>query len=80
MSRDSEDPSHGAPVPEEKREERLKKRKNTNKPQFDLRAGLFRITGTDLTRIDGIDLMTATTVISEAGWDMSTGHRFAVVV
>jgi len=49
-------------------------------PQFDLREGLFRITGTDLTRIDGIDVMTATTVISEAGWDMSTGHRFAVVV
>jgi transposase len=67
----SEDRSHGAPVPEEKRKERLKKRKNTNKPQFDLREGLFRMTGTDLTRIDGIDVMTATTVISEAGWDMS---------
>jgi hypothetical protein len=67
----SEDRSHGAPVPEEKRTERLKKRKNTNKPQFDLREGLFRMTGTDLTRIDGIDVMTATTVISEAGWDMS---------
>jgi len=40
-------------------------------PQFDLREGLFRITGTDLTRIDGIDVMTATTVISEAGWEMS---------
>jgi transposase len=67
----SEDRSHGAPVPEEKRKERLKKRKNTNKPQFDLREGLFRLTGTDLTRIDGIDVITATTVISEAGWDMS---------
>ena len=29
------------------------------------------MTGTDLTRIDGIDVMTATTVISEAGYDMS---------
>ena len=67
----SEDRSHGAPPPEEKRKERLKKRKNTNKPQFDLREGLFRLTGTDLTQIDGIDVMTATTVISEAGWDMS---------
>jgi len=67
----SEDRSHGAPLPEEKRKERLKKRKNANKPQFDLREGLFRMTGTDLTRIDGIDVMTATTVISEAGWDMS---------
>src|SRR5207244_292728 len=41
------------------------------KPQFDLREGLFRMTGTDLTRIDGIDVMTAMTIISEAGWDMS---------
>ena len=29
------------------------------------------MTGTDLTRIDGIDVMTATTILSEAGWDMS---------
>jgi transposase len=26
---------------------------------------------TDLTRIDGLDVMTATTILSEAGWDMS---------
>jgi transposase len=65
-----EDRSHGAPLPEEKRKGRLKKKKG-NAPQFDLREGLFRITGTDLTRIDGIDVMTATTVISEAGYDMS---------
>ncbi|HEX2712285.1 MAG TPA: IS110 family transposase [Candidatus Acidoferrales bacterium] len=65
-----EDRSHGAPLPEEKRKERLKKKKG-NKPQFDLRKGLFRMTGTDLTCIDGIDVMTAATVISEAGYDMS---------
>jgi transposase len=65
-----EDRSHGASLPEEKRKGRLKK-KRANKPQFDLREGLFRMTGTDLTRIDGIDVMTATTVISEAGYDMS---------
>jgi transposase len=29
------------------------------------------ISGTDLTRIDGIDVITATTIISEAGWEMS---------
>ena len=29
------------------------------------------MTGVDLTRIDGIDVMTAATGISEAGWDMS---------
>ena len=66
-----EDRSHGAPLPEEKRKIRLKKKKNGNKPQFDLRAELFRMTGTDLTRIDGVDVMTATTIVSEAGYDMS---------
>ena len=65
-----EDRSHGAPLPEEKRKGRLKKKKG-NAPQCDLREGLFRMTGTDLTRIDGIDVMTAMTIISEAGWDMS---------
>jgi transposase len=66
----TEDRSHGAPLPEEKRRGRLLKKKG-NKPQFDLRERLFRLTGTDLTRIDAIDVMTATTVISEAGYDMS---------
>jgi len=73
-----EDRSQGASLPEEKRKERLKKKKG-NKPRFDLRTGLFRMTGVDLTRIDGIDLMTATTILSEAGWDMSkweTEHHF----
>jgi transposase len=65
-----EDRSAGASLPEEKRRERLRKKKE-NKPQFDLRADLFRMTGTDLTRIDAIDVRTAATVISEAGWDMS---------
>jgi transposase len=65
-----EDRSHGASLPEEKRKGRLRK-KHGNKPQFDLREGLFRMTGTDLTRIDCIDVLTATTILSEAGWDMS---------
>src|SRR5437016_2388402 len=65
-----EDRSQGASLPVEKRKGRLKKRKG-NAPQFNLRAELFRLTGTDLTRIDGIDVMTATTILSEAGWDMS---------
>jgi len=37
------------------------------------------MSGTDLTRIDGIDVLTATTIFSEAGWDMSkweTEHHF----
>ena len=66
----SEDRSQGAALPEEQRKARRQKKKG-NKPQFDLRAELFRLTGTDLTRIDSIDVMTATTIISEAGYDMS---------
>jgi transposase len=65
-----EDRSQGASLPEEKRKERLKKKKG-NKPQFDLRGELFRMVGTDLTQIDSIDVMTAMTILSEAGWDMS---------
>jgi transposase len=64
------DRSRGASLPEEMRKGRLQKKKG-NKPQFDLRAELFRTTGTDLTQIDGLDVMTATTILSEAGWDMS---------
>src|SRR6266481_3113162 len=68
--RQREDRSRGAELPEENRKERLRKNK-TNKPRFDLRTELFRMTGTDLTQVDGIDVRTAATVISEAGWDMS---------
>jgi len=64
-----EDRSQGASLPEEKRKDRLQKKKG-NQPQFDLQQQLFRMTGTDLTQIDGIDVMTATTILSEAGWDM----------
>jgi len=64
-----EDRSDGASLPKETRKGRPIKKKG--KPQFDIRQGLFRLTGTDLTRIDGIDVLTATTIISEAGWDMS---------
>ena len=42
-----------------------------NAPPFDLRSELNRITGIDLTSIDGIDVMTAQTVISEVGVDIS---------
>ncbi|MGH9397212.1 MAG: transposase [Terriglobia bacterium] len=63
------DQSAGASLPEEKRKGRLQKKAKNS--QFDLRAQLFRMTGTDLTQIDGIDVRTAATVISEAGWDMS---------
>jgi hypothetical protein len=55
----------------ERRKSRRKKKRAHTPQQFDLREALFRMTGVDLTRIDGIDIITAATVISEAGWDMS---------
>jgi len=55
-------------------EPREKGPRRKNQPHFDLRGQLYALTGTDLTRIDAIDAMTAQTVISECGIDMS---RFA---
>jgi transposase len=62
--------SHGADLPEETRKVRRQTKKG-NAPRFNLRGELFRMIGTDLTQIDGVDVMTATTILSEAGWDMS---------
>lgn len=54
-----------------------KKRSRTrNAPRFNLRELMFKMCGVDLTRIDGIDVTTALTVISEVGPDMS---RFPTV-
>jgi len=74
-----EDRSQSADLPQETRKERLRKKKRGNTPQFDLRSELFRTSGADLTQIDGIDVTTAMTILSEAGWDMSkwkTEHHF----
>lgn len=60
---------------------RKRRRKaGSHTPQFDLGRELHRITGVDLTRIDGIDVGVAQTVISEVGLDMSrwqSEHHFA---
>jgi len=52
-----------------KKEKSRKPRRNA--PQFELSQQLQRIAGADLTRIDSIDAMTAQTVLSEVGLDMS---------
>jgi transposase len=46
-------------------------RSSRNEPWFDLEAELKRVTGVDLTRIDGVKAVTVQTVITEAGLDMS---------
>lgn len=42
-----------------------------NKPLFDARSLLYRMTGVDLTAIDGIDTLTVLKIISEVGLDMT---------
>ena len=47
------------------------KNKSRNAPAFDLRTELYRITGIDWSQINGIDVLTAQTVVAEAGADLS---------
>lgn len=42
---------------------------STNAPNFDLRTHLYRISGVDFTRIDGIGVLTVQTLLSEIGLD-----------
>jgi transposase len=60
------------PLPPPQRAPKGKKAKPAkNAPRFDLSSELQRITGVDLTQIDGIDVMVAQTLVSEVGVDMS---------
>ena len=57
-----------------------KKRNQKNAPRFDVQGQLYRMTGVDLTRIDGVDAYTALKVVSEIGTDMTkwpTAKHFA---
>jgi transposase len=55
-----------------------KKRKKApgNEPQFNLHQHLFRISGVDFTQIDGLNVLTVQTILSEVGLDPS---RFPTV-
>jgi transposase len=57
--------------PRKKRRRKKNGKSSRNEPQFDLEAELKRMTGVDLTRIDGVKANTIQTVITEAGLDMS---------
>ena len=70
------DCSGGAPPGEQPRKNRIQ----GNAPRFDVRSHLYRMTGVDLTRINGVDAYTALKVISEVGTDMTrwpTAKHFA---
>ena len=57
-----------------------KKQKVAHAPAFDVRAELYRMSGVDLTAIDGVSELTALKVLSETGTDMSrwkTEKQFA---
>jgi transposase len=62
--------SPGAPETKAQKRKRAKKPRG-NQPRMELTAELKRICGVDLTSIDGIDVMTVMTVISEVGTDLS---------
>ena len=59
-------PAAPTPPPPKRR-----RKAGSHTPQFDLRGELHRISGVDLTRIDGIDVSVAQTVVSEVGVDMT---------
>lgn len=56
----------GTPPPTARTQKRRK-----NQASFDLAPALYRLTGVDLTQIDGVDELTVQKVLSETGTDMS---------
>ena len=55
----------GTPPPGPRKSKRRK-----NQPHFDLAQSLYRMTGVDLTRVDGLDSLTVQDILSEIGTDM----------
>ena len=58
-----------------------KQYRRDNGPSFDLHDRLFKMCGVDLTRIDGINVTTALTVVAEVDTDLSrfrTDKHFAL--
>lgn len=64
-----EDKSQGASLPPSPRQRRRQPEKN--EPRFGARALLFRLSGVDLTLIEGISETTALVILSELGTDLS---------
>jgi hypothetical protein len=55
----------GTPPPDPRKRKRRK-----NQPHFDLAQSLYRMTGVDLTAVDGLEAMTVQDILSEIGTDM----------
>jgi transposase len=65
------EPTKGSKKRRRSKAERKGKTRRKNQPGFDLQAELHRTFGVDLTRIDGIDIMTGQVILSEVGPDLS---------
>jgi transposase len=46
-------------------------KRRKNQPYFDLAQSLYRMTGVDLTQVDGLDALSVQTILSEIGTDMN---------
>src|SRR5206468_3373885 len=62
--------TEGAPASLAQKRKKAKKPRG-NEPRTDMKLELTRICGVDLTSIDGINIMTAFTILSEIGTDLS---------
>lgn len=58
------DPSQTPPPPKSGR-----KSPRPNQPAFDLRSHLYRISGVDFTQVEGLNVLTVQTILSEVGLD-----------
>lgn len=70
----------GSPAPKPDKPGQRTPKPRGNAPALDMKTILHRIAGVDLTTIDGIDVMTAQTILSEVGTDLSafpTENNFA---
>jgi transposase len=65
LARKQNKPKHALPQP------RCKFKSCDNEPRFEIRDPLFRLSGVDLTQIDGIAPYTALRLVAEIGTDMS---------
>ncbi len=64
-------PVTNLPGDEQPKKTKAKRKKLAkNAPRFNLEQELQRVAGVDLTRIDGIDVMVAQTILAEVGLDM----------